>query len=86
MSFWGRQHISKKNTWFEYGKQVFVVEDYGDGRGLFLGNRICQDAELEGHNIGERYYHRTICSFDDFYDIPLYKSIGQFLDIEDQPV
>ena len=33
MSFWGRQLIAKKNTWFEYGKQVFVVDDYGDGLG-----------------------------------------------------
>ena len=84
MSFWGRQLIAKKNTWFEYGKQVFVVNDYGDGRGLFIGKRICQDAELEGHNIGEKYYHSTICNFDDFYNIGLYQSIGQFLDsVED---
>ena len=86
MSFWGRQHISKKNTWFEYGKQVFVVNDYGDGRGLFIGKRICQDSELENHNIGERYDSKEIRTFDEFYNIGLDQGVGQFLTRLSNPI
>ena len=82
--FWGRQHIAKKNTWFKYGTQVFVVDDYGDGRGLFWGIRICQNPDAENHALGEEYSDEEICSFDEFYDIGLYQGIGQFLDsVED---
>ena len=84
---WGRQHIAKKNTWFKYGTAVFVMNNYGDGRGLFLGTRICENPDSEGYEIDEEYHHRKNCSFDDFYDIGLYQNIGQFLDsIEDQSV
>ena len=84
MSYWGRQHVAKKNTWFKYMSAVFVVDDYGDGRGLFRGTRICQDPELEGYNLSEKYLSKEICNFDDFFEIPLHQGIGQFFDsVED---
>ena len=83
-SHWGRQHIAKKNTWFKYGTAVFVMNNYGGGRGLFLGVRICEDSGSEGYELGEEYHHRKNCSFDDFYDIGLHQGIGHFLDsVED---
>ena len=33
--YWGRQLIAKKNTHFKYSTRVFVVDDYGNGNGLF---------------------------------------------------
>ena len=64
-NYWGRQLIAKKDTWFKYGTVVFVVDDYGDGLGLFHGklhSQVCQD-KIE--------YATVVCSFDDFYNIPL---------------
>jgi len=78
-SYWGRQLISKKDNWFKYGTVVFVVADYGDGHGLFLGTRICKNSELENHNIGEQYHSKEIRRFDEFYNIGLYQGVGQFL-------
>ena len=88
MSYWGRQIIAKKNTWFKYGTQVFVVDDYGDGTGLFRGIRICQNADVEmgyiDRAVGEEYPDEKICSFDEFHNIPLHQGIIKFLDsVED---
>lgn len=72
-NYWGRQLIAKKDTWFKYGTQVFLDQDFGNGSGLFHGklhSQVCQD--------------KVVCSFDDFYNIPLHQSVGQFLDsVED---
>ena len=82
--WWGRQLIAKKNTWFKYGTVVSIISDYDDLHGLFHGTRICQDAELEKHNVGEVYHSRHVCKFEDFYNIGLYQGIAQFLDsVED---
>jgi hypothetical protein len=84
MSYWGRQIIAKKNTWFKYGTQVFVVDDYGDGTGLFRGIRVCQNPDAENHTLGEEYGDEEICSFDEFHNIPLHQGIIKFLDsVED---
>jgi len=84
VSYWGRQIIAKKNAWFKYGKPVFVVDDYGDGCGLFRGIRVCQNPDSENHALGEEYLDEEICSFDEFYNIGLYQGIGEFLDsVED---
>ena len=82
--YWGRQLIAKKNTHFKYSTRVFVVDDYGDGSGLFRGIRVCQNPDAENHALDEEYSDEEICSFDEFYNIGLYQGIFQFLDsIED---
>jgi len=87
MSYWGRQIIAKKNTWFKYGKPVFVVDDYGNGSGLFRGIRVCQNPDAENHDLGEEYIDEEICNFDEFYNIGLHQGLGEFLDsVEDEPI
>tara|TARA_Y100000356_G_scaffold134306_1_gene143268 strand:+ start:1574 stop:1852 length:279 start_codon:yes stop_codon:yes gene_type:complete len=86
--YWGRQLIAKKNTHFKYSTRVFVVDDYGDGNGLFRGIRICENTDAEmgyiNRTVGEEYVDEKICSFDEFYNIGLYQGIFQFLNaIED---
>ena len=78
--YWGRQLIAKKNTHFKYSTRVFVVDDYGDGNGLFRGIRVCQNPDAENHALGEEYPDKEICSFDEFYNIGLHQGIFQFLD------
>ena len=63
-SYWGTQYVAKKDTWFKFGSSVFVIDDYGDGRGLFRGKRICQNPESEGHELGEEYSDKQILMFD----------------------
>ena len=74
-SYWGIQYVAKKDTWFKFGSSVYVLEDLGNGKGLFLGQRICQCPESEGHELGEEYNDRQILMFDDFIKMPYYKKI-----------
>ena len=61
---------------------MFVVDDYGDGIGLFRGIRICENTDAEmgyiNRTVGEEYVDEKICSFDEFYNIGLYQGIFQF--------
>ena len=75
-NYWGRQLIAKKDTVFKYGTQVFLDQDFGNGSGLFHGKLHSQ--------VWQETTDAEVCSFDDFYNIPLHQSVGQFLDsVED---
>jgi len=73
--YWGIQHIAKKDTWFKFGSSVYVLEDFGNGSGLFRGPRICQCPESEGYELGEEYIDRQILTFNDFIKFPYYEKI-----------
>jgi hypothetical protein len=80
---WGIQHFAKKDTWFKCRSIVRVLDDYGDGSGLFCGRRICQNPESEIHSLGEEYHDEEMCSFDEFVAVPLWENLGVAFPPED---
>ena len=81
--YWGIQHFAKKDTWFKCRSIVRVLDDYGNGLGLFRGKRICKNPKSEDHDLGEEYHDEEMCNFDEFVAVPLWENLGVAFPPED---
>jgi hypothetical protein len=63
-----KYYIPKKDTWFKENQLVVLLNDYGNGTGLFLGYRVCENPDSEGSwkRIGEEYLDEEMCLFEEF--------------------
>lgn len=62
------KYVAKPDTWYDEGTSVKLIDDYGNGTGLFRGVRTCKNPASEGKNkkVGQKYLDEEVCLFEEF--------------------
>ena len=68
-----KRYFAKPDEWFKEGSECKLIEDFGDGRGLFNGVYIVGENNgydtfwhNKGHKEGDEVTMNEVCTYDEF--------------------